>query len=165
MSKFQFKKNSGGRRIIDFINLINLLYIAISIPLYIAFEIKMGWVLSFVEVISLIISALNVLINIRTPVILRGGATLEFKKVISYYYNNGLILDVIALWPLNLILGAADVVYPIWLIPPIRLFRIITVWKIMHILGRFELYFKKYNLLMHVIKAVLFLSLVCHIVG
>ena len=164
-SKFQFKKNSNGRRVVDLINLLNLLYIAISIPLYIAFDIKMEWYLVLLELFSLILSASIIVINIRTPVIMRGGTTLEFRKVITYYYHNDLILDIIALWPLNLILGAADVVEPIWVIPIIRLVRIITVWKIMHIFGRFELYFKRYNLLMQIIKAALFLTLICHLVG
>ena len=96
---------------------------------------------------------------------MRGGTTLKFTKVISYYYHNDLILDIIALWPLNLILGAAEVVEPIWVIPIVRLVRIITIWKIMHIFGRFELYFKRHNLLMQIIKAALFLTLICHLVG
>lgn len=164
-SRLKFNKNSTNRRIIDLVNLLNLLYIAISIPLFIAFNIKMEWYLILLELLSLCISGGVIFINIRTPVIMRGGTTLEFKKVMIYYYHNGLILDIIALWPFNLILGAADIVEPIWIIPIIRLIRVFTVWKIMHIFGRFELYFKKYNILMQVIKAMLFLSLTCHFAG
>lgn len=40
------------------------------------------------EVISLFISAVIVFINFRTPVIMRGGSTLNFKVVLSYYYHN-----------------------------------------------------------------------------
>ena len=55
-NKFQFKKNSNRRRVIDLINLLNLLYIAISIPLYIAFDIKMEWYLILLELFSLFFS-------------------------------------------------------------------------------------------------------------
>jgi hypothetical protein len=81
------------------------------------------------EIVSLFIALGILVINLRTPVILRGGSTLELKTVLTYYYHNGLILDLIALWPLNLILGIADLVEPVWLYPPLRVVRIITVWK------------------------------------
>jgi hypothetical protein len=81
------------------------------------------------EIVSLIIALCIFVINLRTPVILRGGSTLELKTVLVYYYHNGLILDLLALWPLNLILGIADLVEPVWLYPPLRIIRIIAVWK------------------------------------
>jgi hypothetical protein len=44
-SKLYFDTNTGCRRFIDFIHLINLLYIAVSIPMLISFDIKMEWYL------------------------------------------------------------------------------------------------------------------------
>jgi hypothetical protein len=44
-SKLYFDTNTGCRRCIDFIHLINLLYIAVSIPMLISFDIKMEWYL------------------------------------------------------------------------------------------------------------------------
>ena len=161
-SKLSFSKNSNWRRLIDFINLLNLLYIAVSIPLLISFDIKMVSYLIFLEICSLLISLGIVLINLRTPVVMRGGSTLNLKVILGYYYHNGLILDLVSLWPLNLVLGIADLVQPIWLIPPLRIIRVISVWKSMHIFGRFELYFKKYGILMHVLKSALFLCLLWH---
>jgi hyperpolarization activated cyclic nucleotide-gated potassium channel 2 len=161
-SKIRFDTNSNFRRIIDFVHLLNLLYIAVSIPLLISFDIKMESYLVLLELISLILSAFFIFVNIRTPVHLRGGTTLKIKVVIQHYYNNGLILDLFALWPLNLALGIADVIEPIWIIAPLRLLRLGAVWKTMHIFGRFELFFKKYNLIMHVLRAALFLCIMWH---
>jgi membrane-associated HD superfamily phosphohydrolase len=96
-SKLFFHKNTSKRRCIDFINLLNLLYIAVSIPLLISFDIKMEWYLIFVEAFSLFLSLMFIIINIRTPVHLRGGTTLNLRVVITYYYHNGLLLDLIAL--------------------------------------------------------------------
>jgi hypothetical protein len=156
-SKFYFDKNSNLRRFIDFIHLINLLYIAVSIPMLISFDITMSWFLILWELLSLLFSLVVILINLRTPVTMRGGITLNLKVVISYYYHNGLLLDLIALWPLNLVFGVLDLVKPLWIIPPLRVIRLIAVWKALHLFGRFELFFKKYNLLMHIIKAAIFL--------
>lgn len=156
-SKLYFHKNTSKRRFIDFIHLLNLLYIAVSIPLLISFDIRMEWYLILGEIFSLFLSLLFIIINIRTPVHLRGGTTLSLKVVIQYYYHNGLLLDLVALWPLNLLFGVLDIVQPIWLIPFLRLIRLISIWRIMLIFGRFELYFKKYSLLMHILKAALFL--------
>lgn len=161
-SWFQFNKNSKYRKLIDFCHLINLLYIAASVPLYIGFDVRMEWELILIEDISLLISVANLTINMRTPVILRSGATLELKTVLKYYYHNGLILDIIALWPLNLILGGADIIYPIWIVTPVRLFRLISIFRIIDIFETLEKYFKKYTLLVTLIKSSLFIGLVLH---
>lgn len=160
--KFTFDKNSTLGRIIDFLNLINLLYIAVSIPLLISFDIKMDWYTALLECISLIFTAMIIFLNFRNPVHLRGGKTLKFKVVLKYYYNNGLILDIFALWPLSFVLGVTDIVQPIWLITPLKLVRLVSVWKILKIFGRFELFFKKIGLLMNIIKSALFLCIIWH---
>ena len=122
----------------------------------------MKYYLILLEILSLFISGGIMFLNFRSPVHLRGGKTLEFKVVISHYYHNGLLLDIFALWPLNLILGIVDAVHPLWIIPPLRLVRLVSVWKIMHIFGRFELFFKKYSLLMNILKSALFLCIIWH---
>lgn len=57
----------------------------------------MNWELLLLEAMSLLNSLMVLIVNIRTPVILRGGNSLELKVVLGYYYHNGLILDLIAL--------------------------------------------------------------------
>lgn len=43
---------------------------------------------------------------LRTPVMLKSKPTLRFRNVLNNYYNDGLIIDLLGLLPLNLILGA-----------------------------------------------------------
>ncbi|CAI2367548.1 unnamed protein product [Moneuplotes crassus] len=162
LEKFKFDKNSTLGRIIDFLNLINLLYVAVSIPLLISFDIKMSWYTALLEILSLLFTLIIIFLNFRNPVHLRGGKTLKFKIVLSYYYNNGLILDLFALWPLSFVLAITDVVQPVWLITPLKCVRLISVWKILNIFGRFELFFKKLGLFMNIIKALLFLCIIWH---
>lgn len=161
-SSLYFSKNSNTRRLIDLVHMLNLLYIAISIPLIICFDITMQSYTIVFEIVSLSISACIIFINIRTPVIHRGGTTLSFKSVLIYYYHNGLVLDLVALWPMNLIFGISDLVEPVWLFPPIRIIRMIAAWKIMHIFGKFELFFKNYTVTMNILKAILFLCILWH---
>jgi hypothetical protein len=44
-------------------------------------------------------------VNLRTPIIVKGGYTLNFNLIIKNYLNNGLIFDIFGFIPLNLILG------------------------------------------------------------
>lgn len=76
------------------------------------------------EVISIIVSCFTVLVNLRSSVPFRGGSTFKFKDVISYYYHNGLILDLIGIWPLNLALGIPDMLKPIYIVVPLRIIRL-----------------------------------------
>lgn len=57
------------------------------------------------EIISITIQMLIIFINFRTPIIIRGGYSLNFKFVLKNYLNNGLIVDVLGILPFNLILG------------------------------------------------------------
>jgi len=53
-SKIKFHRNSTFGRIIDFMNLVNLLYVAASIPMLISFDIKMSWELILMEILSIL---------------------------------------------------------------------------------------------------------------
>ena len=58
------------------------------------------------ESFSLIISVLVIVVNFRTPVIVRGEQTLTFNKVSRVYWHNGMLIDVFGIVPFNLMLGA-----------------------------------------------------------
>lgn len=77
---------------------------AIAIPLHIAFIDEMQVTL-ILEILSLIIQAVVVFVNFRTPIYVKGVYTLNLKAIIRNYFNNGLIYDILGLLPLNLILG------------------------------------------------------------
>lgn len=102
-SDFYIKVNSRPRRVLEFVQLLNLIYIAFSTPMHISFKIKMAGLTMFLEVVSLIFSVFVILINFRTPVIVKGKTTLEFKKVLSHYWQNGILIDLCGILPFNLI--------------------------------------------------------------
>ena len=93
----------------------------------------------------------------------KGEATLKIRKVLKYYWQNGLLLDIFGLLPLNLILGIISTRKPhILVIAFLRSLRIISAWKSMQIFGQFESFLKKHNLIMHIIKAFLLLYFLWH---
>ena len=130
---FYFMANSKGRTILDFVQLFNLLFISIWTPMNVGFNIPMHPSEIILEIISLCISLFVVIMKFRTPVVMKGGSTLEFKSVLSFYFHNGLILDLFALLPFNLFLQNVYEVY--LLIVILRLLRMVSVYQIMAILG------------------------------
>jgi hypothetical protein len=46
-----------------------------------------------------------IIVNIRTPEFYKGGLTLKFKHVLKNYWRRGLLIDIIAALPINLVLG------------------------------------------------------------
>lgn len=69
---FYVLPNSGPRRIFDFMQFINLSYISHAIPLYVAFNVEIAGGFLFAEVLSTVFSVLVILINLRTPVTIKG---------------------------------------------------------------------------------------------
>ena len=165
LSKFKFEKNSSYKKIFNLIHLINLLYISISIPLVIGFNIPMEAGLITLEVISIIISCITVLVNLRSSVPFRGGSTFNFKDVLSYYYHNGLVFDLIGIWPLNLALGIPVKLKPLWIVVPLRLVRLIWILRIVHLMNKFDVSLRQYSLLKSILKACLFVFIIWHCVA
>ncbi len=132
-----FHMNSKARYILDLFHLANLIYIAIMIPMQIGFNVRFNGFYVFFEVVSLLVSLLVVVANMRTPVMIKGEVTLRPTAVLKYYYTqNGLLLDLFGILPLNLILGAFNVEQPhVFFIAILRSLRIISAWKSLRIFG------------------------------
>ena len=84
LQRFYIQMNSRTRFIIDFISFLNLFYISISISLVVGFGVKMNRGLIAAELISILYSCFVVAASLRTPVMLKGEATLKLKQVITY---------------------------------------------------------------------------------
>ena len=54
--------------------------------MYISFKIRMEGLTMLLESVSLAISLFVIILNFRTPVIVKGKTTLEFKKVALVYW-------------------------------------------------------------------------------
>lgn len=67
---FQVKRDSKVVQTVKMVEFFNILYIAFTIPMTLAFHVKMNATLILAEVISLLISFSFVLVKIRTPVVI-----------------------------------------------------------------------------------------------
>jgi hypothetical protein len=116
----------------------------------------------FLEIISIIIQFIIIFVNIRTPIMLKGTYTLQFRVVIKNYFNNGLLIDLMGILPFNCIFGRAKILDPIVLITLLRVLRVIAVAKILFLFEKFEVFLKNLNVLIIVIKAIMILFLLLH---
>ena len=107
-SDFYIDVNSRPRRVLEFLQLLNLIYIAFSTPMFISFNIKMQGLTLLLEILSIIFSVLVIILNFRTPVNVKGKASLELKKVTSYYWHNGMLIDLCGILPFNLMFRLSD---------------------------------------------------------
>jgi hypothetical protein len=154
--------NSNSKFLIDFFSFINLFYIALATPYLIGFHIRFSRDLVVVEVISLLYSLFTIIANFRTPVMVKGEATLKIKQVLKYQWQNGLLLDLFGILPFNLIFGLLALDTYLILVAILRCLRIASAWKCMQLFGQFEIYLKKHNLIMQILKAFSLLFFLCH---
>jgi hypothetical protein len=119
--------------------LINTLYIIYAVPFSIAFiEKEPNLTFLIAESISTAYAVLVILVNLRTPVLHNGGVTLECKQVFKLYFKKGLLIDISAALPLDLVLGG--ILLPqtnrvLW--AALRLTRMIAIFRIHDLIERF----------------------------
>ena len=97
-------------------------------PILIALEI-----LVFFEIILFIV------VNLRTAVLHRSGISRDLKQVFYAYRENGFWMDLIGVLPLNLVLAyvGSYAWYVNAIICVLRLSRMVQVWRLPRLLGRF----------------------------
>ena len=83
---FYLQLNSKPRRSLECLQLLNLIYIAFAIPMHISFDVKIEGLALMLESLSLVISLIVIVLNFRTPVIVKGETTLSLGKVAKYYW-------------------------------------------------------------------------------
>ena len=71
--------------------------------MYISFKIEMVGLVMLLECVSIAVSLFVIILNFRTPVIVKGTTTLELRKVATYYWQNGILIDLCGILPFNLI--------------------------------------------------------------
>lgn len=101
-----FNKISRTRTIIDFLHMLNLINIAVAVPFTIAFQEQLDPTSFLVwETCSVLLHCLIMAVHLRTPVPLVGSTSLRLGPVLSQYYEQGLLPDLLGALPLNLVLG------------------------------------------------------------
>ena len=72
----------------------NLLYVALSTIVIVAFSIEMDSEFLFIETLSLILSVVWIIGNFRTQVLIKGVPSLKIQTLFKHYMLNGLVLDI-----------------------------------------------------------------------
>ena len=71
--------------------------------MYISFAIEMAGLAMFLEIVSIVFSVFVIVVNLRTPIIVKGKPSLAFRQVLGHYWQNGLLIDLCGPLPFNLI--------------------------------------------------------------
>lgn len=106
LSRISFSRSSRTRTILDFIHMINLVYIALAVPFHVAFlPLLDNKVVLFFEILSIVLQVLAIIVKVRTPIVYEGEHTLKFIPILKNYLKKGLIIDLMGALPLNIVLG------------------------------------------------------------
>ena len=147
--------------------MLNLVYVAFTTPMYISFKIERQGLAMFLEIVSIVLSMFVIVVNLRTPIIVKGKQSLEFRQVMSHYWQNGFLIDLCGLLPFNLIFP----VYfdfqeldwaPLTAVICLQVLRIVSSWQALRLFAQFEVYIKSHNFLMGTLKATLMLYFLGH---
>lgn len=121
---------------LKYLQLFNLIYIALSCPFYIAFNIHATGIVLWLEILSHIVSLAIFVLNFRTPVVEElGGKSLNILKIAKRYFKNGLVIDFFGMLPLNIILSKTfKLVSPtvkiqnVVIVALLRTIRMVSIW-------------------------------------
>lgn len=103
--EFIIGEHSLTKKILTYLKFLNLIYISITLPYYIGFNMKITGGVLIAEVVSHFISLFCFLMVFRTPVVKDSGElTLDLNHVLINYRKNGLYLDLLSILPINLII-------------------------------------------------------------
>ena len=168
---FVVKRDSRFLDVLQLVQLVNVLFYAFFVPFTISFNVTFTPTVICLELLSLIVQFVFVAARFRTPIVVGGRFTLDFKKVLHNYYHEGLIIDICGLLPLNLILGSAlphnsvDKMRYVLLISLLRVTRVIGIWRGIDLIDRLGIYLKTANYYVVLIKAVCIWFLLGHLMA
>lgn len=95
--EFVIFEHSYFRRVIKYVMFINRIYVALAVPFFIGFNVKIRGGILVTEIFSHCISFIMFILEFRTPVVKESGElTLEFDFVVRNYIKNGMVLDILA---------------------------------------------------------------------
>ena len=153
------------RALVEFLQLINLIYVCFSVPFSIAFlGNDFALLFTITEAISIFYQWIFIIVKFRTPVIYIGGSTSKFKHVFLQYMKKGrLIMDILGALPLNLILCGIiktenlGILYAL-----LRLTRMAGIFRLNEIYEKFQIQFKNHSIKIVSFKSFLIFYFVWH---
>jgi hypothetical protein len=131
-TSFHIGANSNLRKFFRVLDGINVFFISVFLPMQLGFLIPMeGSILTF-EIISWILSLIQIVVTFLTPVEYEGQMTTNKKEVLkAYWNNNGLFYDLCGALPFNWIFGKVFLTNHHAFTHFLRLLRIMSVGKIL----------------------------------
>jgi hypothetical protein len=78
------------------------------------------------------------------------------------YYRNGLLLDLAAVAPFNIILPAAALTTPLWVVAPLRLLRTLALARLFSIFLKLEFHYLNASRYTTSLKTIIFLVYLWH---
>jgi hypothetical protein len=98
-------ETSNTRKFLVLTMFLNRIYVSLMLPFYIGFNIVLHNYALGIDCLSHGWSLVCFLLQFRTPVVKESGElTLEFKLVYQNYMKNGMLFDILAFQPFNLII-------------------------------------------------------------
>ena len=105
--------------------------------MHISFDLKLEGLALMLESLSLVVSLIVLILNFRTPVIVKGETTLSPSKVAKYYWQNGMLIDLCGIVPFNLFLGNVELetlpLLTLLIVLVLRAVRIVSCWQALKI--------------------------------
>ena len=129
-----------------------------SLSLIVAFDLAVDEAKLTIEIVCIAESFVYLILNIRFYY--RLGYNV--KKIARLYYENGLVLDLIACSPFNAILWGLEISDPLWLTEPLRLLRLLSIARIPLLLAKIEVHYLEMSTYLNAFKALLFLVALWH---
>ena len=147
----------------DTIHLVLIIISTFTLPLVIGFDIDLEHHKQFFpfEVIFLIEGCIYIAFNsykIREAL----GDSFSVKGYFKAYYERGLIFDLIAISPFNIILYETDTTSPVGLIAILRALRLVTILRVPYLFERIEFTYLQLAQFVSVSKTIYFLVILWH---
>jgi hypothetical protein len=107
----------------DIAHCIGLVFSMFALPFFVGFDIEPMAALLAVDGLLVVESIAFVVLNL----VIYKRQEKKWYNSLQLYYQNGLVHDIVACTPLNLILWSAGVNDPAWVVAPFRVIRLIAV--------------------------------------
>jgi len=128
--KYYIDPNSKWKILYEVVHTWMILYSIFAVPLIVGFNLEMGAGLIFFEAICLIEQIVYPILVLRTPQFAYGILTLDKKILYPSLLEKGFVLELFALVPFNLLLGAPGIDSPRFLVGILRLNRAILIRRL-----------------------------------
>jgi hypothetical protein len=144
--------------IFDIIHIVGIIYSMYALTFIVGFDLPPYLPLLIIESIVILESICYFVLNFLMYI--KIGK--KFKTALKVYYQNGMLCDMVACSPMNLILWGLEVGSPVWVIAPIRLMRLLSVPRLQQLMSKLEVHYLQVAEYLTAFKAILFLIMLWH---